>query len=121
MSVPFFDSDIIADWLHGHLPASAELSRYPQHRISRICWTEIMAREPMETRRNIQDLLRPFEVVELDARISEAAADIHHRTKMPLTGAIIFATAQVNGSILVTRNINDFPAEMPGIRIPYVI
>ena len=35
--------------------------------------------------------------------------------------AIILATAQVNGAILVTRNSKDFPANMPGIRIPYTV
>jgi predicted nucleic acid-binding protein len=32
---------------------------------------------------------------------------------------MILATAQVHGAILVTRNTKDFPARMPGIRIPY--
>ena len=34
-------------------------------------------------------------------------------------GAIILASAQSSGRILVTRNTVDFPAEMPGIRVPY--
>jgi hypothetical protein len=34
--------------------------------------------------------------------------------------AYILATAQVNGAILNTLNTKDFPAKMPGIRIPYV-
>jgi predicted nucleic acid-binding protein len=40
---------------------------------------------------------------------------------MKLMDAYILATAQVNGAILITRNTKDFPAEMPGIRIPYTI
>jgi hypothetical protein len=31
---------------------------------------------------------------------------------------VIWASAQVNHRILVTRNIKDFPAAMPGIRVP---
>ena len=42
-------------------------------------------------------------------------------TKMKLLDAMILATAQVNGAILVTRNTTDFPAQMPGIRVPYVL
>lgn len=34
---------------------------------------------------------------------------------------MIMATAQANGAILVTRNTRDFPAEMPGIRVPYTL
>jgi predicted nucleic acid-binding protein len=50
-----------------------------------------------------------------------AAADIRHRTRMKLMDAYILATAQVNGAILITRNTKDFPAEMPGIRVPYTL
>lgn len=119
MSDPFFDSNIVIDWLNDSQAATAELERYPRHRISRIVWTEVLAGEPLESRSIIQQLLAPFEVVELDSRIALAAADIRHRMKIKLIDAYIFATAQVNGSILVTRNTKDFPANIPGIRVPY--
>jgi predicted nucleic acid-binding protein len=35
--------------------------------------------------------------------------------------AIILATAQSRGRVLITRNTKDFPAEMPGIRVPYTL
>lgn len=119
MADPFFDTNILIDWLADRPQAVAELSRYNGHRISRIVWTEILSGEALETRDTIRGLIAPFEVVELDARISAAAADIRHRSKMKLMDAYILATAQVNGAILITRNTKDFPAEMPGIRIPY--
>ena len=119
MSDPFFDSNIVIDWLNDSQAATSELERYPRHRISRIVWTEILAGEPLESRDTVQRLIAPFEVVELDARIALAAADIRYRMRIKLLDAYIFATAQVNGSILVTRNIKDFPAQMPGIRLPY--
>lgn len=121
MSGPFFDTNILIDWLKGRSPAIAELSRYNRHRISRIVWTEILAGEPLERRDLIQQLLAPFEVVEIDARIASTAADIRHRTKMKLLDAYILATAQVNGAILITRNTKDFPAQLPGIRVPYIL
>ena len=119
MSDPFFDSNIVIDWLNDSQAATNELERYPRHRISRIVWTEILAGEPLETRDKIQQLISPFEVVELDSRIALAAADIRYRMRIKLLDAYIFASAQVNGSILVTRNTKDFPAHMPGIRVPY--
>ena len=119
MSDPFFDTSILVDWLNDRAPAVAELSRYRRHRISRIVWTEILAGESLETRDVIRDLLAAFDIVEIDARIATAAADIHHRSRMRLLDAYILATAQVNGAILITRNTKDFPAEMPGIRVPY--
>lgn len=120
MSDPFFDSNIVIDWLNDSQAATSELERYPRHRISRIVWTEVLAGEPLESRDKIQRLIAPFEVVELDPRIAMAAADIRYRMRIKLLDAYIFATAQVNGSILVTRNIKDFPAQMPGIRVPYI-
>lgn len=121
MSDPFFDSNIVIDWLNRTPQAKAELTRYARHRISRIVWTEVLAGEPLEQRDTIRDLIAPFDVVELDARIASAAADIRHRTKMKLMDAYILATAQVNGAILITRNTKDFPVNMPGIRVPYTL
>ena len=121
MSDPFFDSNIVVDWLSRIAPAKLELSRYPRHRISRIVWTEILAGEPLENRDVVRGLIAPFEVVELDARIASAAADIRHRTRMKLMDAYVLATAQVNGAILITRNTKDFPVNMPGIRVPYTL
>ena len=95
MSDPFFDTNIVIDWLKRMPQATAELSRYRNHRINH------------------------FDTVELDSRIATAAADIRHRSKMKLMDAFILATAQVNGAILITRNTQDFPVNMPGIRVPY--
>lgn len=119
MSDPFFDTNILIDWLRDRPQASAELARYNRHRISRVVWTELLAGEPLEQRETTQQIISPFEVVEIDSRIAAAAADIRHRSRMKLLDACILATAQVNGAILVTRNTRDFPANMPGIRVPY--
>jgi hypothetical protein len=121
VSDPFFDTNIVIDWLNRIPGARAELSRYARHRISRIAWSEILAGEPLERRDAVRELIAPFEVVELDARIAATAADICHRSKMKLLDAYILATAQVNGAILITRNIKDFPANLPGIRVPYIL
>jgi predicted nucleic acid-binding protein len=121
LSDPFFDSNIVIDWLNRQPKAKAELLRYKRHRISRIVWTEVLAGEQLEDRDAVQQVISAFDVVEIDARVSSAAADIRHRTKMKLMDAYILATAQVNGAILITRNTKDFPVEMPGIRVPYTL
>ena len=121
MSDPVFDTDIVADWLRGHAPAAKELARYSRHRISRVSWIKLLSGEPLETRGRLQELIAPFEIIELDARISAAAADIRHRKQLRLLDAMVLATAQVHGAILVTRNTKDFPAQMPGIRVPYTL
>lgn len=121
MSLPFFDTNILIDWLRDLPGATAELQRYPGHRISRIVWTEVLAGESLEERDSVRQLISPFEIVEIDARIALTAADIRHRNRMKLMDAYILATAQVNGAILVTRNTRDFPVNMPGIRVPYTL
>ena len=121
MADPFFDSNILIDWLNDVPQASVELARYKRNRISRVVWTEILAGESLESRDIVRELIAPFEVVEIDARIASAAADIRHRSKMKLMDAYILATAQVNGAILITRNTKDFPAASPGIRVPYIL
>jgi predicted nucleic acid-binding protein len=121
VSDPFFDTNILIDWLQDRPQAVAELSRYRRHRISRVVWTEILTGEVLERRDVVQQLIAPFEVVEIDARIALAAADIRHRTRMKLLDAFVLATAQVSGAILITRNTKNFPAAMPGIRVPYTL
>jgi predicted nucleic acid-binding protein len=121
LSGPFFDTNILIDWLFDRPQAIQELARYPQHRISRIVWAEILAGEPLHERVRLQRLLSPFDIVELDGRIAMAAADIRHRTRLKLMDAFILATAQVNGAILITRNTKDFPRNMLGIRVPYTL
>ena len=119
MSDPFFDTNILIDWLNDSSKAISELSRYRKHRISRIVWTELLAGVPLEERDTVQRTIASFEIVELDARIASAAADIRYRSRMKLMDAYILATAQISGAILITRNIKDFPANIPGIRVPY--
>jgi hypothetical protein len=121
VSLPFFDTNIVIDWLKLRPEATAELSRYNGHRISRVVWTEVMAGEALERRGSVRQALSHFEMVEIDERIATAAADIRYRSQMKLLDAYILATAQVNGSILITRNTKDFPANLPGIRVPYTL
>jgi predicted nucleic acid-binding protein len=118
---PFFDTNIVIDWLKRKPQAAAELTRYRGHRISRIVWTEVLAGEALDARDTVRLALANFEIAELDARIAMAAADIRYRSRMKLMDAYILATAQVNGAILITRNTKDFPAAMPGIRVPYTL
>ena len=49
----------------------------------------------------------------------ERAALRRERSRLRLPHAVIHASAQVHGRILITRNTRDFPADMPDIRVPY--
>ena len=63
--------------------------------------------------------LREFRVIDITRPLARRAIEIRRGTRVRLPDAIIWATAQMESAILVTRNTKDFPKSDPGIRIPY--
>jgi predicted nucleic acid-binding protein len=120
-----FDSNILIDTLRGMPQARAELERAAQRSrvwISRVVWIEVMSKGEDQGLRRAEILLSGFDVDEVDAEIGRRAAALRReRPRMKSIDAIILATAQARGRVLVTRNTKDFPAEMPGIRVPYTL
>jgi hypothetical protein len=117
-----FDANIIIDALSGHKPALDELRRETRERnwISRMVWIEVLSKGNDVIVREALDFLAAFEIDELDENIADRAARLRRaRPTLKSPDAIILATAQERGRILVTRNTRDFPATMPGIRVPY--
>ena len=118
-----FDTNIIIDTLRGFPQARAELVRGAERGrvwISRIVWIEVMSKGEGEELRRAEDLLSGFGIDEVDIEIGERAAALRReRPRLKAMDAIILATALTRGRVLVTRNTKDFPANMPGIRVPY--
>lgn len=120
MSETYFDTSIVVDTLAGHHLAMAELRRVSRPWISRATWLEVMAEVPPALREETEAFLANFAMREISAEIARRAAALRfERPGMALGAALVLASAQEHGGILVTRNIKDFPAEMPGIRVPY--
>ena len=118
----FFDTNIIIDALARRPQALAELRRASRPWISRMTWIEVMAGVPAPGRLETEQYLAHYSIKELTPEIARRAADIRfNRRSLRLPDAVIFASAQDQGAILVTRNSKDFPAVMPGIRIPYTL
>ena len=120
-----FDSNIIIDALRGFEQARVELKRAAERSgrlwISRMVWVEVMAKGDGEGLRRAEQFLEGFGVDELDEEIGMRAASLRRdRPRLKSPDAVIFATALVRGRVLVTRNIKDFPATTPGIRVPYL-
>lgn len=121
MSGYSFDSNILIDALNGIENARAEIARVERPCISRITWIEVLSKEPGGMLRVIERFLGGFAIDEVDARIAgHAAALRRERPRLGPADAVILASAQVNHRILVTRNVTDFPAALPGIRVPYI-
>ena len=115
-----FDTNILIDTLNLVAGAEAELGRTDDWAISRISWIEVFAGAPKGARDETEAFLSRFPVVELDEQVARRAALIRAEgPRLKLPDAIILATAQLSGRTLVTRNSKDFPATLPGVRIPY--
>lgn len=122
MSSAVFDSNIVIDALRDIRGAQAELLRYSQRFISRMTWIEVMVSALPEDGERAEAYLDHFRIIEVTEEIARQAAALRsQRKRLKALDAIILATAQVSGRILVTRNTKDFPAEMPGVRVPYTL
>ncbi|MXO74929.1 PIN domain-containing protein [Altererythrobacter aerius] len=122
MTAAVFDTDIVVDALRGVAGAHGELLRYANRYISRLTWLEVMALAMPDDAGRAESYLEHFRVIELNEDIARQASVLRsQRRRIKAIDAIVLASAQSTGRILVTRNITDFPAEMPGIRIPYTL
>lgn len=125
MSGYSFDSSIIIDALRGFREAHAELTRAADRGgrvwINRMVWIEVMSKGTGEGLRRAQRFLTGFGIDEVDEEISIRAASLRReRPRLKSPDAIILASALIRGRVLVTRNIRDFPENMPGVRVPYI-
>jgi predicted nucleic acid-binding protein len=116
-----FDTNILIDYLNGIAEAKDELERYGDPAISVITWMEVMVGTTPETRAGTEAFLAGFNLMALDKSVAERSVIIRQSKRIKLPDAIVWATAQVNNCILVTRNTKDMPANEPGVRIPYTI
>ncbi len=119
-----FDSNILIDALAGYRPALIELDRATDGGsrawISRMVWVELLSKGSQSQLAVMETFMSGFGMDEVDAEISRRAAALRReRPRFKSPDALILASAQVRGRILVTRNTKDFPANMPGVRIPY--
>ena len=116
-----FDTNIVIDALNGISEADAEYSRYERVLISRITWMEVLVGAQGDDSQLRDFLETHFEIIPLDLAVAESAVQVRRAYRLRLPDAIIWATAQVNDAVLVTRNTKDFSADWDGVRIPYAV
>ncbi len=126
MSGYSLDANIVIDALLNHEPAHHELRRIAQSGtrmwISRMAWIEVLSKGSDAAVRDVMTFVDRFGLDEIDAEISYRPPALRReRPRLKSPDAIILATAQIRGRVLVTRNTKDFPANMPGIRVPYTL
>lgn len=113
------DTNILIDYLNGIEAARNEIRRYSQSCISPISWIEVMVGAAVEDEPTIRRFLAGFHHIAIGHDIAEQAVAIRRQHRIRLPDAIIWASAQREGALLVTRNSKDFPPDEPGVRVPY--
>ena len=115
------DTNILVDYLHGIAPAKREIALYQSPAVSVITWMEVMAGATVRTESAVRAFLQSFTLLEIDAKVAERAVILQKTRHVKPQDAILWATAQVNQCLLVSRNTRDFDPGDPGVRVPYTI
>ncbi len=115
------DTNILVDYLNGLPDAATELARYHRPAISILTWIEVMVGATPQTEQVVRAFLDSLELLTLDGRVAECAVKLRQARRIKLPDAIIWATAQVNQCLLVTRNSRDMDPKDPGVRVPYTV
>ncbi|MFA7504000.1 MAG: type II toxin-antitoxin system VapC family toxin [Burkholderiaceae bacterium] len=116
-----FDTNILIDHLNAIPEARNEIGRFENRAVSIITWMEVMVGASADLVEPTRLFLEGFEVIALDDEIANRAVALRRAYRIKLPDAVIWATAQTTGRLLVTRNTRDFPPDDPGIREPYTL
>jgi len=119
MVAAVFDTNIIIDHLKGLPRVSEEFARYDSRSISIVTWIEVLAGARPEDEEDTRAVLSVFSVIPLDDEVAARAVQLRRIHRMKLPDAVIWASAQATGRLLVTRDAKGFPRNDPGIRNPY--
>jgi len=116
-----FDTNVLIDYLKGVPEAQVEWELYEQKSISIITWMEVMIGAKSSVVTATRDFLESMRLIPLDEEVAERAVTLRQQYRIKLPDAIIWASAETRSVLLVTRNTKDFPANAPGVRIPYLL
>ncbi len=119
MVAALFDTNILLDHLKAVPAAKREIVRYEDIAISIVTRMEVLVGAEPESETATRKFLDSFKTVPLDDAVAEQAIILRRRHRLKLSDAIIWASAIVQGRLLVTRDTKDFPANDPGVRTPY--
>jgi predicted nucleic acid-binding protein len=115
------DTNVLIDFLRGIPAAQAELARHDDAAISVITWMEVLVGAPPALEQSTRDFLNDFRLIELDQKVADRAVGIRRDHRLKLPDAIIWSSAQVHARLLITRDTKGFPADDPGVRVPYTV
>ena len=115
-----FDTNILIDFSKDDPRALEALHSCEERLISIVTWVEFLTGVPDHKMEQAKQILSDmFEILSLDHSDYETVLDIRRATHMKLPDCIIYATAQLNDAVLITRNTKDFNTSMDGVVVPY--
>ncbi len=115
-----FDTNIIIDALNGHAVARREIAAHSDAAISVVTYVEVMAGTFPHDEEVARAMLLGLKVVDVDVDIADYAVALRQDRGLSLTDALIVATAQASGRVLITRDkklVNEF--DDPVVVVPY--
>ena len=113
------DTNVLVDCLQGLPEAAAELERYRALEVSAITVAELVVGASTPARLEALDtLLAGCLIVPVDESVAREAGRLRCERRVRLPDALVWASARVRGSLLVTRDLG-FPREAPEVRHPY--
>ena len=128
MAIVLFDTNVLIDFMTG-LPEAVEVvagAEYESKIISSINWMEVACKLPQDliAEFRMQLLLLDIDVVHTSDQIMVKAtafrkASLKENTKKFLPDCIIWATANMENRIIITRNAKDFGGPGPFVHVPY--
>lgn len=113
-----FDTNILIDYLEGVHAAKKEIEQFKVKAISIITYIETLV-GVSDFDEEVKSLLDSFNIIDVTREIADLSIDIRKTYKLKIPDALVLATAQSIGALLVTRNTKDFPESMPIVRVPY--
>ena len=115
-----FDTGVLLDFLAGTPEAADLLANFPHGSVSVITWVELMRMAPSPTEETTRNFLRQFERLALNEAIADRAVLLARAyPELPLTRALIWATAQVNSLEFVSVDLPQSLRDHANVRVPY--
>lgn len=114
-----FDTPVLLDYLRGVDAAKEEMQRYKAFYVSAVTWIELLTVMGPDAVEEVERFLSFFTQLPCDKEVTDAAADIHARYRLPVPQTIVMATALAHHIPFVTRGIHPYPTDHPLVRTAY--
>ena len=116
------DSNILIDALRDIGGSVAFLATLDEASISVITHIEVLVgAKTLQAEAGARALLSHFRRIDLTAAIAEQSVIVRRERRLDLPDAVIYATAELHGLRIATRNTKHFKTDDPRVLVPYTL